>query len=571
MYRTYRLTYLKVNKSNHLYLNTFAEVDMTKPLLLLAMLLCISLQLYCVNHLDLMFMMQGQDYDQFGQGLASLDFNGDGYDDLAVLQNGWEPDSILVQDLQQRWGKLLVYYGGPGFDSTPEFTVEGTYPYHLGQDGDAGYIVNLGDVNGDGYDDLGVRGFTQGTTVTMRPYIAIYYGGRNPSHQPGYYKSFPSLHSSGQAEIDPAGDVNNDGYDDFFFTYRPNDVYEDEMGKSAIILGGTMTEIIWRQYTHHNVMNMSPIGDVNNDSFDDYISTYFINDTIIVSNTLFYGSASAAPTDSILLYAAPPSGPFVVRAKGLGDLNGDGIDDFTGLILYPNTNVWYGNMNLTPQFDLALNPSWSGNSNDDRGIIHGDLNNDGYDDVIGSMPIEYGENGGIRIWLGGANMNGISDFTQVGTYTNMLLGTGLAAGDFNGDGICDVAVSAPHNQTYWPTPGRIYVYSGNTQLADTTEGVDDNVTEPVLTNWDIKVIPNPFNGTQSWRLRFSGTGYKKYSNLSIRIYNLKGQKMRTLAISTAQLKSGEVNLPSLHLPAGIYEISVYKREVLLKTRKITIR
>lgn len=541
---------------------------MNKYLYTVVLLFIMTCPIFSVNHMDLIFMMQGdQEWDEFGQGLAALDFNGDGYDDLAVLQNGWEPDSILVQNLRQRWGKLLVYYGGPGFDSTPDFTVEGTYRYHLGQYGDTGYIVNLGDVNGDGYDDLGARGFTQGTNESMRPYIAVYYGGENPSNQPGYYKSFPSLHAGGYAEIDPLGDVNNDGFNDFSYTYLA-DSYYGELSKSAIILGGSMTEVILRQFNNASVVAIDPAGDVNNDGYDDYICFYLTN---VKTTTLYFGSETILPADSLVFYSDPTN--IVWRTKTLGDINGDGIDDFTGLIQYTESSirVWYGNENLSNQYNLSLTPSWSGTSNTDRGLVHGDLNNDGFDDIIGSSPMTSGQNGGFRIWLGGANMNGISDLTIYGTFTGMLLGTGLATGDFNGDDICDIAVSAPHSQPYDATQGRIYVYSGNTQLADTTVGVEDNVIEPVLTNWDFKVIPNPFNGKQSCKLRFSGTGYKQYSNLSIRIYNLKGQKVKTLSIPSAQLKSGEVNLPNLNLPAGIYEVSIFNNGALLKTRKATIK
>jgi len=167
---------------------------MTKALLLFALLLSISLQLYCVNHMDLIFMMQGTTaYGNFGAGLAALDFNGDGYDDLAVLQAGWVPDSLITNPPTIMYGRILIYYGGPGFDSVADFIISGTYNSQFAA-GAASYIVSLGDVNGDGYDDLSARGYTNYSDIladSHKPYVAAYFGGQNPSTQPGYYKSFP--------------------------------------------------------------------------------------------------------------------------------------------------------------------------------------------------------------------------------------------------------------------------------------------------------------------------------------------------------------------------------------------
>ena len=145
---------------------------------------------FCVNQMNqIMILQQGQYWDDFGAGLAALDFNGDGYDDLVVLHRGWVPDS-LVSSLPNifQFGRLLFYYGGPGFDSVADFTIEGTYSGHLNSGQYGTYLADLGDVNGDGYEDLGVRGYSE----IGRPYIAIYFGGQNPSTQPGYHKHSPS-------------------------------------------------------------------------------------------------------------------------------------------------------------------------------------------------------------------------------------------------------------------------------------------------------------------------------------------------------------------------------------------
>ena len=64
---------------------------------ILILLPILASSLNAVNQMPLAFTIWGdQDYDHFGDKLASLDFNGDGYDDLVVLQSWWVPDSIYV-------------------------------------------------------------------------------------------------------------------------------------------------------------------------------------------------------------------------------------------------------------------------------------------------------------------------------------------------------------------------------------------------------------------------------------------------------------------------------------------
>jgi hypothetical protein len=547
---------------------------MKQTILLLLLLLSITVPIQGINHMDLITSIwENQNWDDFGNGLAALDFNGDGYDDLVVKQLGWVPDSLINNTPQSRYGRLLFYYGGPGFDNVADFTIEGTYNYHLAGIAYCSYLADLGDVNGDGCDDLGITSLTDFTgepSENTRPYIAVYFGGQNPSTQPGYYHMFPSLHSGGYAEIDPVGDVNNDSLADFSYTYFANSSY-DELSRSAIILGGSMTELVWRQFSNDNFSAFNPAGDANHDGFDDYICTYSSGtaSNTIYSNTLYFGNANVIPTDSLLLYSG---GDIIAwRCNYLGDLNGDGKDDFTGLMRHPYIYIWYGNENITAQYNLTLTPDWTGPGDIARGLVHGDLNNDSYDDVIGSDPMNYGYDGSFRIWLGGANMNGTSDLTINGTYIGMQMGIGMAAGDFNGDGCCDVAASAPHSPAWDSSAGKVFVYAGNAQLADTTVSNEDQTAGQPPANWSFQVIPHPVSGRQNWKLRFTGKGYERYGSLSVRIYNLKGQLNRTFKVSAGQVKAGEADLPHLNLPAGVYEISLYQRGNLLKTGKMTIQ
>ncbi|HOZ01966.1 MAG TPA: FG-GAP repeat protein, partial [Candidatus Syntrophosphaera sp.] len=78
------------------------------------------------NYLDVMTYMSGEfGGSEFGESIASLDFNGDGYMDLVVSSGAWNPTLTFAD--QNRWGKLYFYWGGPGFDNIPDFVIPGAY------------------------------------------------------------------------------------------------------------------------------------------------------------------------------------------------------------------------------------------------------------------------------------------------------------------------------------------------------------------------------------------------------------------------------------------------------------
>jgi hypothetical protein len=64
-----------------------------------------------VNHMDLITTITG-DFGgaSLGWGLASLDFNGDGIKDLAVLEKAWNPSGIY--DFNHFIGRIYFYWGG---------------------------------------------------------------------------------------------------------------------------------------------------------------------------------------------------------------------------------------------------------------------------------------------------------------------------------------------------------------------------------------------------------------------------------------------------------------------------
>ncbi len=366
-------------------------------LIVLLLLLCVARPLAALNHMEMLTNMTGEFHgSKFGYSLVSMDYNGDGYDDLIVHSRGWNPDGVYGEYDGNCWGKTYCYWGGPGFDNIADLTFSGT---HL--NGYNGPLHNAGDVNGDGYDDLLAYNYGNWTTV------GIFFGGPTPSVVPDILITKPGnvLHTLGAY---PLGDINGDGKADLALHAE---VHVSRYSQTALYIW-TGEDQEWHEvlsYVNRNLLFPYGVGDVNNDGIDDYGILYGIrggewSDRRIV---LYYGSQSYPQLDSLVI--AENTNPDLGGSgfSPVGDVNGDGIDDF----ITWESKIWYGGDSLGVNPDLSLEfytewHDWSSMGNNKiPHCAYGDLNGDGYDDVIGS---HYGVNywsGEVAIWLGSANMD----------------------------------------------------------------------------------------------------------------------------------------------------------------------
>ena len=190
---------------------------------------------------------------QYGWAIESLgDIEGDGYDDFAVSSAGG------LLDLTG-YGKVEIHSGSStGHSTTPSAvwtrTLQGTL---------LGYsIESLGDVNGDGYNDLGIgEPYVDTAGPGSNGAIHVSFGGLN-----GFSSVFnqtiqgPSPGSKMGYQIAAAGDVDRDGYDDVW-AVRPG------FGSSGdlVLLWGSSTGLS----SNPRIFSFSDISEVvRSDDFD---------------------------------------------------------------------------------------------------------------------------------------------------------------------------------------------------------------------------------------------------------------------------------------------------------------
>jgi len=486
---------------------------------------------YALNDMPLIALLEGEHNGSFfGYKLVNLDFNHDGIDDLIVYSMAY---GYHYQQSPSR-GKVYIYYGGPGFSSTsePAMTLEGDFPE--GMQRVIGSIINVGDISGDGYDDLLITDGIFNVPESTR--FMFFYGGTSNLLTPDRIE----LAQPNEViwTLDRLDDVDGDGFDDMGISYTMNNILQFD-----IVWGGTFQrQVILSGIGMYNYAHaITGIGDINNDGFYDFSLGYLEEESATVR--VYYGNSSRLFSDFTLLIQTPYA--ITRKCKPLGDINNDGFDDFLGYIDSYGMNVWFGtdaNLPLNP--NVILHPVLFGNAFV-RGVNSGDFNGDGFSDIVGASYTLRG----FAVWLGSINMDGQADWLKVNNLENF--GRDVAVGDYNADGYDDIAISAPMEEGIWPYhdfPGYVFIYAGNPGMV-----ANDDPSMPQLSDQlQMRLSPNPALTNGEIIISISGVDINKGMPLKIEIYNLKGQIIHQTEVSsilTNELVSS-VNLSNN--PAGLY-------------------
>jgi len=406
--------------------------------------------------------------NRFGYSTSSGDFNNDGFEDIIIGAYGYNSYR----------GRSYVYFGGEDADNVADLTLTGEdyEDAHFGWS-----VAGIGDINNDGYDDFAVGAIYYATNLPGKVYV--YYGGAEPDSLVDVVINQNIANDWLGYFINPGGDVNNDGYDDFVVGAVGT---QGTTGKAYLYLGRDnftgQPELIYNDGTSGSWFG-AMVGslDFNDDGFDDIIVGAPGHNNLTGKFDLYYGSATPDNIPDYTVEGYQVESVFGHSVAGLNDFNGDGYDDIiAGAIDYGSQDkgqayIFYGgeNPDITPDvtFDGEI---------EDGGFARfvksvGDVNGDGYDDAgIGA----YGA-GITYIYYGAENPDNIADETY--SENGGGYGWSFAMSDFNGDGGFDLFISAYAE----PPNGKTYMYYGTSYVSVDEITIEDGFS----------IYPNPSNGT----------------------------------------------------------------------------
>lgn len=397
-------------------------------------------------------------------------------------------------------------------------------------------LADIGDINGDGLSDLliGAEGGYKRGDYAGKAFI--YLGNPQFSNRFSFVLVGEGPGDYFGCSATTLGDVNGDGFDDFAVGARQFDAKKGvDAGKVYIFYGGKKISdtanvtILGRG--SHNYFGASLAGgkDINGDKKPDLIVGAPFGGSKYSGAVYIYLSDHGFEEPALILEGEEEGDAFGSNVAMIDDMNGDGIADFVvsavsadpgdienagkiyvyagGSVIKKDPIITYAGSNRQEQLGYSL-------------CSPGDLNNDGFADLlVGGIKGGNGT-GVVLLFLGGNSIRSEPAVTYYGQHQNDMFGYSISpAGDVDGDGFKDFMVGAPYKAVSSYHNGKTFFFGGGKKFSDIEIQFINGSGEEDQCGAKVLYVPSLLGkNSPAWIITFAGPGTATEGKSTVYIY-----------------------------------------------------